>query len=297
MLNVKIIVGIVTVAVAILIFAITFQTINENPTQFTVEVTPVNLDHKGNGRALLAQGDIIFEVWVYEDEIKSASEGDGIVFDHQYFGLKPENNEIYNEIGILNDSQKTVFVVPIFTLTAYGDGGFYEFYNGTCDERCIKGIPIRHELPPIYQSSDNSIKVLRLLGYPFITDIEIEKNPGILKKFDKVIMLHSEYVTKNEFNAVIQHPKVIYLHPNALHAEVEYSKDNDSLTLIRGHGYPAPEIENGFEWKYDNTHPYEFDNKCENWEFYEIDNGIMLNCFPEKIIYKDKELLKMIKEY
>ena len=292
----KIIVGIIVVVI-IIIFVFTLDSISKKPSEFTIKVTPFNLDHKGKGRALLAQGDNIFEVWVYEDEMTSTSENGATVYDHMYFGLKPENNEIYNDLGILNDPQKTIFVVPIFTITAYGDGGFYDFYNGKCDEKCIKGIPIRHDLPPNYQSSDDSIKVLRLLGYPFITDIEIEKNPDILKKFDKVIMLHSEYVTKNEFDAVTQHPKVIYLHPNTLFAEVEYSKENDTLTLIRGHGYPSSEIKNGFGWKYDNTYPYEFDNKCESWKFYEIDNGIMLNCFPEKIIFTDKNLLKSIKEY
>jgi hypothetical protein len=291
----KIIIGIaVIVTIIIVVSAIESM---KKPSEFTVKVTPFNIDHKGKGRALLAEGDNIFEVWVYEDEMTSEAEGGAKVFDHQYFGLKPENSEIYDELGILNDPQKTIFVVPIFTITAYGDGGFYEFYNGKCDEKCIKEIPIRHDLPPNYQSSDNSIKVLRLFGYPFITDIEIEKNPDILKKFDKVIMLHSEYVTKNEFDAVTKHPKVIYLHPNALFAEVEYSQENDTLTLIKGHGYPRSEIKNGFEWKYDNTYPYEFDNTCEGWKFYEIYNGIMLNCYPEKIIYTDNKLLKTIKEY
>ena len=288
---------VIAIVITIIIFSFTLMIINKNPSKFTINVTPFNIDHKGNGRPLLAQGDIIFETWVYEDERRYANEDGSIVYDHQYFGLKPENSEMYNELGIQNEPQKTIFVVPIFTITAYGDGGFYEFYNGTCDEKCIKDIPIRHDLPPNYQSSDNSIKVLRLLGYPFITDIEIEKNPGILKKFDKIIMLHSEYVTRNEFDAITHHPKVIYLHPNALFTEVEYAKDNDTMTLIRGHGYPSSEIKNGFGWKYDNTYPYEFDNKCESWKFYEISNGIMLNCFPEKIIFTDKYLLKSIKEY
>ena len=292
----KIIIGI-AVIVIVIISALVLETSVKKSSEFTIEVTPFNIDHKGKGRAMSAQGDNIFEVWVYEDEMTTTEENGVAIFDHMYFGLKPENNEIYNEFGIQNDPQKTVFVVPIFTITAYGDGGFYEFYNGTCDEKCIKEIPIRHDLPANYQTSDNSIKVLRLLWYPFITDLEIEKNPDILKKFDKVIMLHSEYVTKNEFDAVTHHPKVIYLHPNSLFAEVEYSQQNDTLTLIRGHGYPSSEIKNGFNWKYDNTYPYEFDNQCKSWKFYEIDNGIMLNCYPEKIIFTEKNLLKIIKEY
>jgi len=189
-------------AVIIIIFAYILKTIDENPSELSIEVTPFNIEHKGKGRALPASGDDIFEVWVYEDEVTGVAKDDSVLFEYKYFGLKPENNEIYDDLGILNDPQKTIFVVPIFTITAYGDGGFYEYYSDECDEICINEIPIRHDLPPNYQSSGNSIKVLRLLGYPFITDVEIEKNPDILKRFDKVIILHNEYVTKNEFDAV-----------------------------------------------------------------------------------------------
>ena len=33
----------------------------------------------------------------------------------------------------------------------------------------------------------------------------------------------------------------------------------------------------------------------KDWEFYKISNGWMLNCYPEKIIASDVELLKTIK--
>ena len=35
---------------------------------------------------------------------------------------------------------------------------------------------------------------------------------------------------------------------------------------------------------------------CENWEFYEIENGYMLNCTPEFIIQYDDELLIKLKQ-
>jgi len=76
---------------------------------------------------------------------------------------------------------------------------------------------------------------------------------------------------------------------------VEHDEENDTITLIRGHGYPDTNIENGFEWEFDNTHPYEFDTKCLNWEFYEIDNGFMLNCYPEWLIITESDLLKKIR--
>ncbi|MGI0021382.1 MAG: hypothetical protein ACRD9Q_00845, partial [Nitrososphaeraceae archaeon] len=59
-------------------------------------------------------------------------------------------------------------------------------------------------------------------------------------------------------------------------------------------GYPEAEINNGFDWEFENSHPYEFDKLCEHWELYEIKNGKMLNCYPEFILYKDIALLKAI---
>ena len=70
----------------------------------------------------------------------------------------------------------------------------------------------------------------------------------------------------------------------------------NTISLVRGHNYPESEIRNGFGWEFDNT-PMEYDELCENWEFYNIDNGMMLNCYPEDIIYKDTKFLKMIKDY
>ncbi len=89
----------------------------------------------------------------------------------------------------------------------------------------------------------------------------------------------------------------MYLYPNALYAEVNYDLESDTISLIKGHGYPELEISNGFEWEFDNTHPYEYDTNCENWKFYEIKNGLMLNCYPEEKIWQDELLLKAIKEF
>ena len=77
-------------------------------------------------------------------------------------------------------------------------------------------------------------QALSLLGYSSITDIEIDKDPSILQQFDKVIMLHNEYVTRAMFDAITSHPNVIYLYPNALYAEIEVDYIDETITLIRG---------------------------------------------------------------
>ncbi len=141
----------------------------------------------------------------------------------------------------------------------------------------------------------NGAQILKLLNYNFLSDIDVDKNPDILKDFDKVILLHNEYVTKTEFDAITSHPNVIYLYPNALYAEITVNYEQNTITLLRGHGFPEKSIDNGFDWKFDNTRPYEFDRKCENWKFYEISNGKMLNCFPEEQLYKDASLLRSLK--
>ena len=72
----------------------------------------------------------------------------------------------------------------------------------------------------------------------------------------------NEYVTRAMFDAITNHPNVIYLYPNALYVEIEVDYIDETITMIRGHNYPEPEIANGFDWEFENTHPYEYDSEC-----------------------------------
>lgn len=105
--------------------------------------------------------------------------------------------------------------------------------------------------------------VLKLLNYSYVKDQDVDKNPDILKQYKRVIVLHNEYVTKKEFDAITSHPDVVFLYPNALYAQVKTNYDNGTITLVRGHGYPDSTIGNGFDWKYDNSR-YEYDIDCNN---------------------------------
>ena len=212
-----------------------------------------------------------------------------------YFSLNSKFESEYEGIRPNLDSKKTAFVVPLFTASAYAPNGFYEYYQKKCDESCLTTkIVDRSDFTST--ASFNTIQILQLLGYETITDIQIDQNPNILQKYDKIILLHSEYVTKSMFDAITNHPKVIYLFPNALYAEISVDYYRNEISLIKGHGYPEIKISNGFNWEFENTNPYEFDTGCTNWEFYEIRNGVMLNCWPDQIIFNDKLLLKTIKE-
>ena len=218
------------------------------------------------------------------------------VWESISLGLNPNKMDMYNEVAVWNDPQKTVVVYPYFTFAAYSEPGFYTYYRGECDDCTTTKFA---QPTPLYTSSGMGHQALTLLGYTSITDVEIDKNPGILQQFDKVIMLHNEYVTRAMFDAITSHPNVIYLYPNALYAEIEVDYVDETITLIRGHNYPESSITNGFDWEFDNTHPYEYDKLCADMKFYQIENGWMTNCYPENFFLKDHtglfNLLKTIK--
>jgi len=207
---------------------------------------------------------------------------------------QPAYSEVYKKIGLFNTSENIVFVYPIFTQAAYDENGFYDYYNKLCDSTCLT-VNIPPEEHGKYTSSIRAAAILSILNYPHITDVDIDKNPDILKKFDRIIVLHNEYVTQKEFDGITKHPDVVYLYPNALYAEVKTDYANNTITLVRGHGYPDANIRNGFNWKFDNSQ-YEYDNQCDNWSFYKVDNGKMLNCYPAFRMYYDRDLLTAIKE-
>jgi hypothetical protein len=211
------------------------------------------------------------------------------------FGLKAELAETYNEIGVFDQEDKPLVIIPTFTSSAYAPFGFYDYYNERCGEQCLT-VKIVSEDKLDYKSSANGVKILNLLGYDSISDLELHKNPNILNDYKKIIVLHNEYVSKIMFDALTLHKNVVFLYPNALYAEIEIDIANNQITLIRGHGYPESTIVNGFNWENENTHPYEYDNECNNFEFYKIPNGFMLNCYPEQAIWQNSSLLKALKE-
>lgn len=229
---------------------------------------------------------------------------DELVWKFLLLGLNPNKFDMYNEVATWNDPQNAAVVYPYFTAAAYNEPGFYTYFRGECDDCTTTKFATTSLMNNEYQTSGIGHQVLTLLGYTSITDTDIDKNPDILKQFDKVILLHNEYVTRTMFDAITNHPNVFYLYPNALYAEIEVDYIDETITLIRGHNYPEPEITNGFDWEFDNTRPYEYDSLCVNMELIEIEsvygiNGWMTNCYPENLFLKNTEqlfnLLKFIK--
>ena len=189
----------------------------------------------------------------------------------------------------------TIVIYPTFTSAAYSNPGFYTYFAGACDESCITDLSFANpELK--YTSSGMGTQLLRTLGYNFISDVDVDKNPEILKNYDTLILLHNEYVTKEMFNAITAHPNIIFLYPNALYAEIEVNHDDQTMTLIRGHNYPQPEIKNGFDYAIEEEfHKYEYDAECLDWKFSKFENGYALNCYPDAVIWDNPEILGQLK--
>ena len=234
----------------------------------------------------------LFNIYGFEEnlEIKNGKK----VWNNVHFELNPENTELYEKLNY-QLSEKTIVIYPIFTAAAYSEPGFYTYFREECDEKCLT-IELQKEYAPDFTSSGNGFQVLKLLGYEIISDIDVDQDPTILEKYDKVILLHNEYVTKKEFDAITTHSNVLYLYPNALYAEVKIDYDTNLLILQRGHNFPESHIRHGFDWKFDNS-PLEYDMDCQEMGFDKIDNGWMLNCYPERPIHQSKVLLNMIKEF
>ena len=242
----------------------------------------------------------LFKVMAYENDFEMI-DGEKI-WRNVYYELDESKLDTYQD---LKNDKKSAVVFPIFTAAAYSEPGFYTFYRGECDgefhgmlfrdDDCLT-IKINEEYSPSFTSSGDGLQVLNLLNYDIITDITIHQNPEILSSYEKIILLHNEYVTSVEFDAIISHPNVIYLYPNALYAEIDFDEELWQISLVRGHNYPEITIRNGFDWKFDNSLE-EYDVTCENMKFTKIDNGWMLNCYPENILHKSKELLKQINDF
>lgn len=239
-------------------------------------------DTEGHKQTLrLSINDLIFDVEpIYNNE----------KLESMKIKLKPELYSLYKQIG--NDNDKIVFVYPIFTQSAYEKHGFYDYYKQKCNSDCLT-IPIDSKNSGFYASSINTAMILRLLNYSYVTDIDVDKNPDVLKKYKRVIILHNEYVTKKEFDAITSHSDVIYFYPNALYAEIKSDYDTNTITLIKGHGFPSYNVTNGFNWKSNNS-KFEYDVKCNNWNFYTKSNNTMLNCYPEYRVLYDSELLRYL---
>ena len=241
-------------------------------------------------------GSPYFATYVTKHNFEQENRVDGKIEPTQ--GVKLELTELGKStfIDSLKPNDGTVVIYPIFTSAAYHEPGFYSYFGGRCSEACITDISF--ENPEFkYTSSGLTAQILYHVGYDFLTEIEVDKNPELLQNYDTVILLHNEYVTKKIFDAISNHPNLIFLFPNALYAEIDVNYDDNTMTLIRGHNYPEQSIANGFDYEIEERfHDYEYDSECLTWEFIKFENGHHLNCYPDGVIHQNLEILLKMKE-
>ena len=231
---------------------------------------------------------------------------------------KDKDPSAYSIEKIKWSGENVLVIDPRLTAAAYSDNGFYAYYNKKCDTSCLT-IPLRDGPEDSWGPwNKKTVALLKSLNYPMMDDsavhLELLKNPDYLNRYDTIILLHSEYVTKELYQGITNHRHVIYLAPNALYAEItfeprlvpETSYDGwgnvhvqkivqPAITLIRGHNYPTQDIRNGFGWEWDNS-PEEYDLDCAVWKFRNVTNGQQLNCVQEIFSQHNPAILAKMKK-
>jgi hypothetical protein len=219
--------------------------------------------------------------------------------------ISGSNFQSYHHYNISNDGYHShhhtypyhvhhdiVVIKPTFTSAAYKPEGFYDYFRGHCDTKCLT-VPVYHTREPNgsmnYAASYNALRMIKEQGIAdVVTDQRVTKNPYLLSNYRKVIVLHNEYVTQAEFDAITHHPNVLYLYPNALYALVSYHPEDATITLERGHSYGG--VNNAFGWGPSMSTKFEYDTSCKSWRLIRISNGAMLNCYPEYPILHNEKL-------
>ena len=289
-----IVIVIACVIVSASVLSMTFVMLPATTSKTTASMSDY-VDDLSITHTIKAQSTSNFDLYVTFDDMQRL-QNNSMIID----GIRILLNELNSEqlIEDLKPNSGTVVIYPVFTSAAYKQPGFYTYFAGNCDQSCVTDLSFEN---PEFQftSSGASAQILYHVGYDFLTDVQVDQNPEILENYETVILLHNEYVTQKQFDAISIHPNLIFLHPNALYAEIVVDYNTNTMTLIQGHDYPPENpMKNGFNYEIEQRfHEYEYDTECNDWEFIEIINGFHLNCYPESIIIDNLEILKKIKEF
>ena len=210
-------------------------------------------------------------------------------------------------------NDQILVITPLLTANAYRDNGFYWYYNGTCDTKCLT-IDIDRDTPWHFPGTERAVTRFEALGANMVTDFDLINNTKLLSLYHTIVVLHSEYVTQDIYDALQKHTNVFYMYPNALYAKVDVYRNPDRqsitdpttglvkyhpitgvarMTLVKGHNYPYEDVKNGFNWKYDNS--AEEYKMCDKYEWRNITNGYQMTCWPQRILIDDHSIFGIIK--
>jgi hypothetical protein len=188
-----------------------------------------------------------------------------------------------------NIKHSIIVVDPVFTKAAYRPGGWYD--NPFITEIKLQG---PDSWRTYYGGSVNGLIALNETGMvDTTTDVEVTLHPELLKAYDKVILLHNEYVTKTEYYAIMNHSNVFYAYPNALHRFVTFKGnvtpygESGTISLI---GYTSDPYSSSI-W----GHVNEFVSCVHHpIKIVKYPNGSGLSCYPERLLAQDTKQVSVL---
>ena len=163
----------------------------------------------------------------------------------------PTNTKPDNRINI-------AFVKPIFTAAAYNNA-FYIFYNKyrnvpnnvniTSDLYLLTSnvnssrIGTIKSVFAMFQLLNNLKQISHDSRITILTDVDVDNGSIFMKNGDNayniIILGHQEYVTQQEYDNlrkfVTNGGTMVLLDSNVFYAEVRYDRNNQNITLVKGH--------------------------------------------------------------
>ena len=165
-----------------------------------------------------------------------------------------QTNEKFN-----NDTTNIALVEPSFTNAAY-DNSYYIFYrlnaNTSDNQNITKYLNLltnKVDKSPIIAGSTllsvrkNIEWLMPNYNIGLLTDVDVHngsiftEDNKLHNKFDVLILGHQEYVTQEEYynlkRFVANGGILILPYSNTFYSEVSYDKNNESIRLVKGHGW------------------------------------------------------------
>jgi hypothetical protein len=159
-----------------------------------------------------------------------------------------------------NDTTNIALVEPTFTNAAY-DSSFYVFY--TLNVNASDNRNITKYLNLLTSKVNNKAFIVSGFSIPYLrkhiewlmpdhnaillTDVSVDTgsifkdNNKLYNRYDVLILGHQEYVTQEEYSNlkrfVANGGILILTYSNSFYAEVSYDKNNESIRLVKGHGW------------------------------------------------------------
>jgi hypothetical protein len=195
-----------------------------------------------------------------DDNVTAVLKNNSIVYNfsrNNFTVSGPFNNDHTNEFR-----ESTIALIkPTFTDAAY-DNKFYNFYtkysNVPSKANVTTDLNLLNSKITNYQSGSVNnvfamlelIKVMEWIDHKtkvdILSDSEVDKGKIFDSKnnsnlFDVIILGHQEYVTQSEYDNlkkfVSNGGTMIILDGNVFYAEVRYFDNNNTISLVKGHGW------------------------------------------------------------